>query len=245
VVYYVLDPRLPRIDDYPGFPERGYDCFALTGKYFDIETKSMKPCTLREVMDEPTHPAHYSRRSLVFMGETRDGKTVLAKLLARRWAFMHQRDVPEGERKFVVMRGVEPLKSEAIREHLLPQVPIVFDDLMPGKAMHPSAEPTSFLKNLFEPVPGELHCRYVSAVLAAGGRIFTTNESEVDRWLALRGEHGEITKARKDAVLARVAFFRTQGRLYSANQAQESASSTDGEHILAKAASAAGRKHGI
>jgi hypothetical protein len=46
-------------------------------------------------------------------------------------------------------------------------------------------------------------------------------------------------------VLARVAFFRTEGRLYSAEQTQESTSSTDCEHILAKAALAAGRKHGI
>eukprot|EP00969_Alexandrium_andersonii_P112322 4962317-Alexandrium_andersonii.AAC.1 len=70
---------------------------------------------------------------------------------------------------------------------------------MPGKAMHVNAEPTSFLKNLFKPVSGELYCRYTCAQLASAPRLFTTNECDVGKWLALRPDSGELTQAHKDA----------------------------------------------
>ena len=200
VLYFVMDPRIPPINDYEGFAENSYDCFDLEGEYFDVDLKSMKRCTLKEVMSKPKHPAHYSRRSIVFMGATRDGKTELAKILMRRLAVIHQREAPMAERKLIVIRGVEQLKSDELRSHMTTNVPLVFDDLMPGKCMHRDAEPTSFLKNLFEPVPGELYCRYVCAVVAACPRIFTTNEGELNKWLALRPEHGELTDAHKHAV---------------------------------------------
>lgn len=233
ILYFVMDSRIPAITDYPNFSERGYDSFALEGEFYCVNEKKMVPCTLRQILTDPTHPAHYSRRSVVFMGETRDGKTELAKILARRLAAIHQRDTEMGQRKLIVVRGVEQLKSDELRSHMTTNVPVVFDDLMPGKCMHTSAEPTSFLKNLFEPVPGELYCRYVCAVLAAGPRFFTTNEGNLDKWLALRPDHGELTEAHKNAVLARAVFFRTQGRLYSEGQASSSTEHASSEHMLA------------
>jgi hypothetical protein len=233
ILYFVMDCRIPSIDDYEGFKTKGYDCFDLKGQYFSVDSKSMEPCTLKTIMTDPTHSAHYSRRSLVFIGETRDGKTELAKILSRRLAVIHQRDVPMTERKFVVVRGVEQLKSEELRSHMTTNVPVVFDDLMPGRCMHRDAEPTSFLKNLFEPVPGELYCRYVCANVAAGPRIFTTNESDLATWLALRPDHGELTDAHKHAVLARAVFFRTKGKLYSVAQNTGSSEFNVAEHLLA------------
>ena len=234
VLYFVMDSRIPPITDYEGFKDNGYDCFDLKGEYFDVDLKSMTACTLKEVMSKPKHQAHYSRRSIVFMGATRDGKTELAKILARRLAVIHQREVPMTERKFVVVRGVEQLKSDELRSHMTTNVPLVFDDLMPGKCMHRDAEPTSFLKNFFEPVPGELYCRYVCANLAACPHIFTTNEGELNKWLALRPDHGELTDAHKNAVLARTVFFRTTRKLYSPNQNAASAEVNVAEHLLAK-----------
>ena len=234
ILYYVHDARIPRIDSYPQFVEKGLDCFALEGSYYDVDRKCMQPCTLKQVMSDAAHPAHYSRRSLVFTGETRDGKTFLARVLARRLAVMHQRETNMQLRKFLVVRGVEQLKSEAVQAHLEPQVPVVFDDLMPGKAMHVNAEPTSFLKNLFEPVSGELYCRYTCAQLAPAPRLFTTNEGDMDKWLALRSESGELTKAHKDAVMARAVFFKTLGRLYSEAQSAGSNLESAAENMLAQ-----------
>ena len=134
VLYFVMDPRIPPINDYEGFAENSYDCFDLEGEYFDVDLKSMKRCTLKEVMSKPKHPAHYSRRSIVFMGATRDGKTELAKILMRRLAVIHQREAPMAERKLIVIRGVEQLKSDELRSHMTTNVPLVFDDLMPGSA---------------------------------------------------------------------------------------------------------------
>ncbi len=161
-------------------------------------------------MNEPGHPAHYLKRSVVLKGSTRDGKTELAKVLARRMAATHQREVDVGLRKFLVIRGIEQMKSDEVRSHMEPMVPLVFDDLMPGRCMHPSAEPTSFLKNMFEPVPGELYCRYGNATLAAGPRLFTTNEKDLDVWLSPRADQGALTEAHKHAVFARAVFFQLQ-----------------------------------
>jgi hypothetical protein len=233
VLYYVQDPRIPRIDSYPGFSEKGMASFDLEGEYFDVDSKSMRPCTLSQVMNEPGHQAHYLKRSVVFKGETRDGKTELAKVLARRMAAVHQREVDVGMRKFLVIRGIEQLKSDAVREHLETMVPLVFDDLMPGQCMHTSAEPTSFLKNMFEPTPGELYCRYTCANLAAGPRLFTTNEKDLDKWLSLRSDCGGLTDAHKHAVLARTVFFETKGKLYTPDQSSGSNEVNVAEHLFA------------
>ncbi len=112
-------------------------------------------------------------------------------------------------------------------------VPLVFDDLMLDKCMHMQAEPTSFLKNIFEPVPGELYCRYVYAVLAAGPRIFTTNEGQLDKWLDLNTDHGELMDAHKHAVLVPAVFFRTKGKLHSVAQNAGSSEVTTAENLLA------------
>jgi hypothetical protein len=244
VLYYVLDPRIPRITDYPGFETNGYDSFPLEGEYYDPESKTKVPCTLREILTMPRHPAHYSRRSIVLAGDTRDGKTCLAKVLARRLAFMHQREVPEGQPKFIVVRAVEALKADNMRQHIGSQVPIVFDDITAGHSMPTDiADPADFLKNLLEPVPGTLHCRNNSAYLQAGPRIFTTNTKDMEQWLHPRG--ADLQEEDLKAILSRLVVFRTTGRLYSAQQNDDGRDDAATEHMLAMSALASGRAHGI
>ena len=80
--------------------------------------------------------------------------------------------------------------------------------------MHSQAEPTSFLKNLMEPIVGEIYCRYSNVTLPTGPRIFTTNEADVKNWLRLR-DNVPLEQAHLDAVLARSVFFRTTRRIYT------------------------------
>ena len=214
ILFYATDERVHKITEYPEWEVNGYDSFGLKGEYYDIRTEQMVECTLREVMTDAAHPAHYGRRAVVIMGKTRDGKTELMKTLARRMAASHQRDLDISQRRFIVVRGTEQLRCEELRDHLVAQVPIIFDDLLPGKAMHSQAEPTSFLKNLMEPIVGEIYCRYSNVTLPTGPRIFTTNEADVKNWLRLR-DNVPLEQAHLDAVLARSVFFRTTRRIYT------------------------------
>ena len=214
ILFYATDERVHKITEYPEWEVNGYDSFGLKGEYYDIRTEQMVECTLKQVMTDAAHPAHYGRRAVVIMGKTRDGKTELMKTLARRMAASHQRDLDISQRRFIVVRGTEQLRCEELRDHLVAQVPIIFDDLLPGKAMHSQAEPTSFLKNLMEPIVGEIYCRYSNVTLPTGPRIFTTNEADVKNWLRLR-DNVPLEQAHLDAVLARSVFFRTTRRIYT------------------------------
>ena len=214
ILFYATDERVHKITEYPEWEVNGYDSFGLKGEYYDIRTEQMVECTLKQVMTDAAHPAHYGRRAVVIMGKTRDGKTELMKTLARRMAASHQRDLDISQRRFIVVRGTEQLRCEELRDHLVEHVPIIFDDLLPGKAMHSQAEPTSFLKNLMEPIVGEIYCRYSNVTLPTGPRIFTTNEADVKNWLRLR-DNVPLEQAHLDAVLARSVFFRTTRRIYS------------------------------
>jgi hypothetical protein len=214
ILFYATDERVHKITEYPEWEVNGYDSFGLKGEYYDIRTEQMVECTLKQVMTDAAHPAHYGRRAVVIMGKTRDGKTELMKTLARRMAASHQRDLDISQRRFIVVRGTEQLRCEELRDHLVAHVPIIFDDLLPGKAMHSQAEPTSFLKNLMEPIVGEIYCRYSNVTLPTGPRIFTTNEADVKNWLRLR-DNVPLEQAHLDAVLARSVFFRTTRRIYS------------------------------
>ena len=214
ILFYATDERVHKITEYPEWEVDGYDSFGLKGEYYDIRTEQMVECTIKQVMTDAAHPAHYGRRAVVIMGKTRDGKTELMKTLARRMAASHQRDLDISQRRFIVVRGTEQLRCEELRDHLVAHVPIIFDDLLPGKAMHSQAEPTSFLKNLMEPIVGEIYCRYSNVTLPTGPRIFTTNEADVKNWLRLR-DNVPLEQAHLDAVLARSVFFRTTRRIYS------------------------------
>ena len=214
ILFYATDERVHKIAEYPEWEVKGYDSFGLKGEYYDIRTEQMVECTLKQVMTDAAHPAHYGRRAVVIMGKTRDGKTELMKTLARRMAASHQRDLDISQRRFIVVRGTEQLRCEELRDHLVAHVPIIFDDLLPGKAMHSQAEPTSFLKNLMEPIVGEIYCRYSNVTLPTGPRIFTTNEADVKNWLRLR-DNVPLEQAHLDAVLARSVFFRTTRRIYT------------------------------
>ena len=214
ILFYATDERVHKITEYPGWEVNGYDSFGLKGEYYDIRTQKMVQCTLKQVMTDAAHPAHYGRRAVVIMGKTRDGKTELMKTLARRMAASHQRDLDISQRRFIVVRGTEQLRCEELRDHLVAHVPIIFDDLLPGKAMHSQAEPTSFLKNLMEPIVGEIYCRYSNVTLPTGPRIFTTNEADVKNWLRLR-DNVPLEQAHLDSVLARSVFFRTTRRIYT------------------------------
>ena len=214
ILFYATDERVHKITEYPEWEVNGYDSFGLKGEYYDIRTEQMVECTLKQVMTDAAHPAHYGRRAVVIMGKTRDGKTELMKTLARRMAASHQRDLDISQRRFIVVRGTEQLRCEELRDHLVAHVPIIFDDLLPGKAMHSQAEPTSFLKNLMEPIVGEIYCRYSNVTLPTGPRIFTTNEADVKNWLRLR-DNVPLEQAHLDAVLARSVFFRTTRRIYT------------------------------
>ena len=136
------------------------------------------------------------------------------KTLARRMAASHQRDLDISQRRFIIVRGTEQLRSDELRDHLVEHVPIFFDDLLPGRAMHSQAEPTSFLKNLMEPIVGEIYCRYSNVTLPTGPRIFTINEADIKSWLRLR-DGMPLEQAHLDAVLARTVFFRTTRRVYT------------------------------
>jgi hypothetical protein len=206
------------LGSYDGFNTMEFECFDIEWTYYDTVSCQDVPTTLTEIIRNPASPAHYQRRSLILFGKTRDGKTYLARAMCRMLAIMEQKHVSIDKRKFLEISNHEQMKNSLIKEHLNPGVPVLFDDLNPGKTMHPNADPEEFLKAMFGVDQSKmLHCRNFNATLAVGPRIFTSNSPDVAELLRLK-DGSRLPTAHFDAVNARIVKGCVQSRMFSEEQ---------------------------
>ena len=79
------------------------------------------------------HPASYRNQSIVLKGKAGDGKTYFARSLARMMAASRQTHKAFEERKFIEVTDAEDFKMKGMLHHIEDEVPIIFDDVTPGK----------------------------------------------------------------------------------------------------------------
>jgi hypothetical protein len=212
---------VPRLASYAGWAEKNFECFDITWDYWDDRTNTTKRTTLSEIMKNPNSPAHYSRRSIVLMGKTRDGKTFFGRSLCRALAMTEQ--AASGSRaKFLEISNHEQMKIPAVKEHMQTGVPLLLDDISPGRTMHPDAVPQDFLKAFFAPGQAKMiHCRNHNAQLAVGPRVWTTNDLNLDAFLQLKTITGALDRSHLEAVKARIVRGFVNSQMYSDAQVEE------------------------
>jgi hypothetical protein len=209
---------VPRPSGYKNFAITSYECFDIEWKYFDTVSGRDVLTTLTEIVEKAGGPMHFKDRSIVIMGSTRDGKTYLARALCRMFAMMAQRNLPQEKQKFLEINNHEFFKNPMIKAHAQEGVPILWDDLSPGKMMHPQAVPADFLKNLFDVKSSKmLHCRNFNAVPKAGSRVFTSNALNFEEFVQL-ADGKSLPIQHLNAVRARVVIGTVQSRLYTGEQ---------------------------
>jgi len=218
-VRFVTDERIPKLCSYKNFTTLQWGCFHVECEYYDTDREAMLPVTLTTIMNDAAHTASYRKRSIVLKGKTRDGKTYLARSLARMMAIIHQTHTQFESRKFVEITAAEDFKIEGVSSHIDEEVPIVFDDINPGKCMHAQADPLEFMKNLFTVTEARsLYMRNYNANLKKGPKLFTSNSKSIKDWLALRKDQGEVGEEHIKAMNARCVFVHVKSRLYTAEQ---------------------------
>ena len=211
---------VPRLSSYSGWTDDKYGCFDILWDYWDPVSGSNKPTTLQEIIENAASPAHFTQRSIVLMGKTRDGKTYFGRALCRVLAMVCQMN--GNSSKFLEISNHEQMKIPAIKEQMQPGVPLLLDDISPGKTMHPDAVPQDFLKAFFGPHQGKmLHCRNHNAKLAVGPCVWTTNDLTLDGFLQLKSSTGALDRSHIDAVKARIVRGYVRCRMYSDAQAEE------------------------
>ena len=221
-VWFATDERIAKLSSYKNFESFKWACFPVECKYFATDIEKIQSTDLNTILTNPKHPASYRKRSIVIMGKTRDGKSELAKSLARMMATMHQHHVVIEKRKFIFVTSAEDFKIEGLASHIEENVPLIFDDINPGKCMHHQADPLEFMKNMFTVKEARsLYMRNFNANLKAGPKIFTTNSNTITKFLELRPNQGEIGDDHVNAMLARCVLVEVKEKMYTHQQEDE------------------------
>lgn len=221
-VWFATDERISKLSSYKNFESFKWACFPVECKYFDTDIASLQSIDLKTILTNPKHPGSYRKRSIVIMGKTRDGKSEFAKSLARMMATMHQHHVVIEKRKFIFITSAEDFKIEGLASHIDEDVPIIFDDINPGKCMHHQADPLEFMKNMFTVKEARsLYMRNSNANLKAGPKIFTTNSTSLSKFLELRPNQGDVGEEHLNAMLARCVLVEVKEKLYTRQQEGE------------------------
>ena len=215
--------------------------FDFECRYYDTVKKNIIPVTFQDIMADEKQATYYLKRSLVISGTTRDGKTYIARSIARLMAVAQQFDTPRPERKFIQVTSAEDFKIDGITLHVAKDVPILFDDISPGRCMRHAAGPVESMKAMFTTKEASsLHLRNYNAILQKCCKIFTTNALTIFDLLALRDSQGDICPTHIEAMSVWCVFIKVKSRLYTPVQCadQDDVEDVDKERRRAKLKSA-------
>lgn len=243
---FVTDERVPKFASYRNFATLKWGCFDVACRYYDTDSETWQDVSLAAVLGDSKHEASYRKRCIVLMGKTRDGKSELAKTIARMSAIMHQHNREFEQRKFIFITNAEDFKIEGLASHIEEEVPIIFDDISPGKCMSPVADPSEYMKNLFTVTGARtVHMRNYNANLKRATKIFTTNCKSTTDWLSLRTGQDELGSEHVEAMNARCVFVTVKSRMYTKEQSDERDALDDDDWDIAKAQRDACLRQGI
>ena len=132
-VWFVTNELIPKMSSYPNWGSFKYDALLVDCQYFDTDKREFLHCSIKNILCDWKHPASYRNRSIVLKGKAGDGKTYFARSLARMMAASRQTHKAFEERKFIEVTDAEDFKMKGMLRHIEDEVPIIFDDVTPGK----------------------------------------------------------------------------------------------------------------